>query len=97
MALIATLGQNITKARTDDARLRAVNNFLAIYLQNLDNSSIEQPIPYCKDQNEANNLVRERMIPANSLFINVANGSLLGVARLINQGKKQGELIAKVK
>ena len=84
MALITTLAQNISRARTDDARLRAINNFLGIYLQNSYRGDVLQPIPYVKGgQNQANALVNEGQIPANSLFIDGDNSEYLGVARLV--------------
>jgi hypothetical protein len=89
MALITTLAQNISRARTDDARLRAINNFLSIYLKNLDNAGTEQPIPYCNGQDEANSLVNERRIPTNSLFIDGNSDGQLGVARLTGKGRKE--------
>lgn len=88
MALITTLAQNISRARTDDARLRAVNNFLSICRKNTEDGEIEQPIPYCKGQDQANALVNEGRIPANSLFIDANNGYNLGVARLTGKGEK---------
>jgi hypothetical protein len=88
MALITTLAQNISRARTDDARLRAINNFLGIYNKNVEKQEVEQPIPFCDSQDQANSLVNEGRIPANSLFIDGDNSEYLGVARLTGKGKK---------
>jgi hypothetical protein len=83
MALIVTLGQNITKAKSDDDRLRAVNNFLDLYRKMVEKAGTDQPIPYCKDQTAANGLVKEGRISPNSLFINESNGKTIGVARFV--------------
>lgn len=97
MALITTLAQNISRARTDDARLRAINNFIDIYNKNVENQGIDQPIPFCESQDQANSLVNEGRIPANSLFIDSKNNRRLGVARLTGKGNKGSESVVAAK
>ncbi len=83
MALITTLAQNISKAKTDDQRLRAINSFLDMYRKFVEEASQSTAIPSFLDQTAANKAVNEGAIGPNSLFIDTTNGKLLGVARYV--------------
>lgn len=89
MALITTLAQNISRAKTDDQRLRAINSFLDMYNKFREESSPNTAIPTFEGRAAANQAVNDGAIGPNSLFIDASNGKLLGVARLVVQVSKE--------
>lgn len=89
MALITTLAQNISRAKTDDQRLRAINSFLDMYNKFREESSSNTAIPTFEGSVAANQAVNNGAIGPNSLFIDASNGKLLGVARLASSPKKK--------